>query len=157
MVPERLSVHERRRDRAPRGDKTMRANGKQRVYRPRRTFDDDLVDLARFFADNELSLGGFDGMRLGSVGAEQRDERAEDAGLLLAYKAHHEAFVRNQAARHSAYMRALSYARATFRDDSAKLAEMLRFRRHVGRNAHSRRDGMKPTAPEATQRPPRRN
>jgi hypothetical protein len=127
----------------------MPANGKQRVYRPQQTFDDDLVVLAKFFVANGLNLGGLDGPKLEALGAEQRSNRAEDAGLLLAYKAHHEAFVRNQAARHSAYMRALEYARATFRDDSAKLAELLRFRRHIGRNGKIPRDGVPAVAPVA--------
>jgi hypothetical protein len=124
----------------------MSKNGKVRVYRPQRTFDDDLVDLAGFFVANGLGFDGVDGARLQTVGAEQRDDRAEEGRLLGAHRAHHEAFIRNQAARHGLYMQALAYARAKFRTDSAKIAELSRYRRHIVRNGTPAPDDATPKA-----------
>ena len=118
----------------------MANNGNGRVYRPQRTFDDDLVDLAGFFSANELSLDGLDAAKLNAVGVEQRDSRADDARLLGAYKAHHEAFIREQRARHVLYTQALDYAHAKFKANPAKLAELERFRRRMTRNGSTPRE-----------------
>ena len=117
-----------------------------RVYRPTRTFDDDLVDLAGFYARNELSFGAIDGARLGDVGEAQRAERTEHGRLQGVAKAYYEAFIRNTRTRHSLYMQAVEHARALFRDDDAKNAELARFRRHFTRNGNGVREEAKPTA-----------
>ena len=109
----------------------MPSSAKEKVYRPQRTFDDDLVDLAGFFAVNELLFDGIDGAKLASLAGEQREERADEGRLLGAHRAAHEAFIRNQAKRHGAYMQAREYARIKFREDSAKLKELSRYRRHA--------------------------
>ena len=131
----------------------MPTTAKERVYRPQRSFDDDLVDLAGFFGVNQLVFDGLDDAKLLALGTEQRDERAEKGRALGAYQASQEAFIRNQARRHGAYMQALEHARTKFREDSAKLKELNRFRRHLTRSGNgngSTRVDPAPTAPIAT-------
>jgi len=127
----------------------MPSDAHERIYRPQRTFDDDLMDLSGFFTVNELAYDGIDGAKLAALAAEQREERAERGRVLGGYRAVHEAFIRNQARRHSTYMQALEHARAKFRDDSAKLKELERYRREVGRNGNGALPAEEPVTPVA--------
>ena len=132
---------------------TMPTNSKERVYRPQHTFDDDLVDLAGFFSANELAFDGLDGAKLAALGTEQRQERADEGRSLGAYRAAHEAFIRHQATRHSAYMQALQYARTKFRENSGKLKELDRYRRHLARNGNGNGSLPREEAPPAVTAP----
>ena len=104
-----------------------------RVYRPQRTFDDSLFDVAAFFRRKGLSLDGIDAVALLGLGETQRDERQEDGRLAGEADAFHQQFIRDQAARHVTYMKALKLARAKYDGYDAVLAELEHFRRHVGR------------------------
>jgi hypothetical protein len=116
----------------------------RRVYRPARTFDDDLVDLAVFYGRNELVFGAINGVTLGEAGEAQRSERKEHGRLQGEAKAYYEAFIRSTRKRHRLYMRALDHARACFRDDAAKTAELRRYSRHFTRNGNGVSDEVDP-------------
>ena len=126
----------------------MAKNGNGRVYRPQRTFDDDLVSLAGFFASNKLVFDGIDAGSLSTAGQTQRDEKAETDRLYGAYRAQYEAFIRLQRARHVLYTQALDHARAKYKANPAKTAELARYRRHVVRNGTVRPEP--PAAPSPT-------
>jgi len=113
----------------------MGKNGNGHVYRPQRTFDDDLMALAGFFGSNGLSFDAIDQARLVEAGQGQREEKTESDRLLGAYRAHYEAFIRQQRERYVLYTQALEHARAKFKANPAKTAELSRFRRHVVRNS----------------------
>jgi len=125
----------------------MANNGNGRVYRPQRTFDDDLVALAGFFGANGLSFDGIDQAKLAEAGQGQREEKAESERLLGAYRAYYEAFIRQQRARHVLFTQALEHARAKFKTNPAKTAELSRFRRHVVRNGGALREAGSPATP----------
>src|SRR5262245_2416776 len=108
----------------------MARNGNGRVFRPQRTFDDDLVSLAGFFGSNKLAFDGIDADILGAAGQTQRDEKTETDRLYGAYRAQYEGFIRQQRARHVLYTQALDHARAKYKANPAKTAELARYRRH---------------------------
>ena len=115
------------------------------VYRPQRTFDDDLMDLSAFFTANDLSIDGVDAAALAAAVEAQRAEQSEEGRLVGAKTAHHETFIRQQRARFDLFRQALAFARAKYRTNPAKLAELGRFTRRYDRSGASTSETPDPT------------
>lgn len=105
----------------------------KRTYYPAKTFDDDLANLAGFVTDNKLTLGTLTGASLKKDGDTQRSERAQHDASERAWKAEHETFGTRQEDRYQRFAQALNAARALYRNDKIKLAELDQFKRSIRR------------------------